>query len=77
MIINKRALWLAVNSEFGERLVQIAQEHSSLTRDLTLNSGLSDQDRKFYTFRIGQLREERETILKQFDGGVKYEVLSY
>ena len=31
---NKRAIWLAVNSEQGERLVEIAREHVRLVKEL-------------------------------------------
>jgi len=30
---SKRAIWLAVNSEYGDRLVEIAREHIRLVKD--------------------------------------------
>lgn len=64
---SKRALWLAINSEHGDRLVEIAQEHTALARDLAVNKHLTDAEKESYKARIEQLRQERETILQQFE----------
>ncbi|NRS20644.1 hypothetical protein HP398_29935 [Brevibacillus sp. HB1.4B] len=68
MQINVRALWLATNSAYGERLLQIAQEHSRLDCDLHENDQLSLLEKEVYKVRIEQLRNEREMILNLFDG---------
>lgn len=66
---SKRAIWLAVNSEHGDRLVQIAQEHIRLARDLAENRlHLSDVDAEILKSRIEELRKERDAILIQFEG---------
>ncbi|AKF95184.1 hypothetical protein NW801_09775 [Brevibacillus laterosporus] len=75
MRIKKRTLWMAVNSVYGERLLQIAQEHSRLSCDLEVNKYLSDQDKMIYTFHMKELRKEREMIIKQFDSEKEHSVL--
>jgi len=66
---SRRAVWLAANSDKGDRLVQIATEHTRLARRIsdgrkagTINlketSALMD--------RIEELRAEREAIIQQF-----------
>lgn len=63
----KRTVWQAVNSEHGERLVQITQEHTRLARELIVERyRLSEQETEIYKARIEQLRIERENILLQF-----------
>lgn len=64
---SKRAIWLAVNSEHGDRLVEITQEHTALARDLAVNKHLTDAEKESYKARIEQLRQERDTILQQFE----------
>ncbi|MFC8688769.1 hypothetical protein [Brevibacillus porteri] len=67
---SKRAIWLAVNSEHGDRLVQITQEHTKLARELLIDRyRLSDEEVEIYKARIEQLRRERESILKLFQEG--------
>ncbi|ATF11215.1 hypothetical protein [Brevibacillus brevis] len=67
---SKRAIWLAVNSEHGDRLVQITQEHTKLARELIIDRyRLSDEEVEIYKARIEQLRRERESILKLFQEG--------
>ncbi|WP_281869939.1 hypothetical protein [Brevibacillus parabrevis] len=64
---SKRAIWLAVNSEHGDRLIQITREHTRLARDLIVDRyRLSDEEVEIYKARIEQLRVERESILDQF-----------
>lgn len=65
---SKRAILLAINSEHGDRLVEITQEHTALARDLAVNKHLTDAEKESYKARIEQLRQERETILQQFEG---------
>jgi|GEM_PF-2273571 len=65
--MDKRAIWLAVNSAHGDRLVQIAQEHCRLAREVAANEYLSHQDKETYKARIEQLRRERDQILTQFE----------
>jgi hypothetical protein len=72
---SKRAIWLAVNSEHGDRLVQIAQEHIRLARDLAVHRlHLSDVDAEILKSRIEELRKERDAILMQFEGGEAVEL---
>ena len=67
---SKRAISLAVNSEHGDRLVQITQEHTRLARELIIDRyRLSDEEVEIYKARIEQLRRERESILKLFQEG--------
>lgn len=67
---SKRAIFLAVNSEHGDRLVQITQEHTRLARELIIDRyRLSEEEVEIYKARIEQLRRERESILKLFQEG--------
>ena len=67
---SRRAVWLAVNSEYGDRLTEITREHVSLAKELIVNrEGLSDSDREVYAARIAQLRQERDAIIQQFEEG--------
>jgi hypothetical protein len=62
---SKTAIWKAVNSEYGDRLVEIAREHAELTKELiTYNPGV---DAEIIESRIVQLREERDGILELFE----------
>lgn len=65
---SKRAIWLAVNSEHGNRLVEIAREHTQLAREVAENGHLNNTDWEVYKARIEQLREERDAIISQFEG---------
>jgi hypothetical protein len=65
---SKKAIWLATFSINGDRLVEIAQEHTRLARDLIVNRlFMSQQDKEIFVARIEQLRLEREEILEQFE----------
>jgi tRNA splicing ligase len=62
---DKTAIWRAVNSEYGDRLVEIAREHAELTKELiTHKHGV---DAEIIEARIVQLREERDGILELFE----------
>ncbi|CAM3464218.1 hypothetical protein EDM52_18495 [Brevibacillus invocatus] len=64
---SKRTIWLAVNSEHGDRLVEITQEHTRLARELIVERyRLSELEIEIYKARIEKLRLERENILQQF-----------
>jgi len=66
---SKRAIWLAVNSEHGDRLLEIAQEHTQLAREVAENGKhMSEDVAAIYHARIGQLRKERDGIISQFEG---------
>lgn len=65
---SKQAIWQAVNSEYGDRLVEIAQEHTRLARELTVNKHLTDENKEIFAARIEQLRKDRDSILRQFEG---------
>lgn len=69
MEFSKRAIWLAVNSEHGDRLVQIAAEHISITRQL-IEEGkrLPALVVNKLKTRIEELRTERDAILARFEG---------
>ncbi|MGG3874707.1 hypothetical protein [Brevibacillus laterosporus] len=68
MGFSKRAVWLATNSEYGDRLLQIAKEHTEISRRL-IDEGrqLSDSAVLQLKARIEELRMEREQILSQFE----------
>lgn len=74
---SKRAIWLAVNSEYGNRLVEIAQEHLQLAKQLPprpstalVDAGLDTHSevREIIYARIEQLRMERAEIIDRFEG---------
>lgn len=67
MEYSRRAVWLAVNSEYGERLTAITRKHVALAKELIVNrEGLAATDREVYAARIGQLRQERDAIIQKF-----------
>lgn len=69
MNYSKKALWLACNSEFGERLAEITKEHTSLAKELTFNErNLTARDREIIMTRIETLRQERDDIISIFEG---------
>jgi hypothetical protein len=74
---SKRAIWLAVNSEYGDRLVEIAREHIRLFKELPPRSttalsavGVDPHAdvREIIYARIEQLRAERHEIISRFEG---------
>lgn len=74
---SKRAIWLAVNSEHGDKLVEIAREHVRLVKELPQRPTEMQIAAGFDTFaevreiiaaRIEQLRRERDAIIQQFEG---------
>ncbi|TBL68191.1 hypothetical protein [Paenibacillus thalictri] len=69
MNYSKKALWLACHSEFGERLIEIAMEHLSLAKELSLNSRYmtTAKDREIAMTRIETLRQERDNIISLFE----------
>ncbi|NTZ19902.1 hypothetical protein EXW96_20830 [Paenibacillus sp. JMULE4] len=65
---SRHAVWLAVNSEYGDRLTEITREHVALAKSLIMDrESLSDSDRGIYSARIVQLRQERDAIIQQFE----------
>jgi hypothetical protein len=67
---SRRAVWLAVNSEYGDRLTEITREHVALAKSLVIDrERLTETDREVYADRIAQLRLERDGIIQQFEGG--------
>lgn len=62
---DKTAIWRAVNSEYGDRLVEIAREHAELTKELITHK--HSVDAEIIEARIVQLREERDGILELFE----------
>ncbi|WP_127484283.1 hypothetical protein [Paenibacillus ehimensis] len=68
MNYSKKALWLACNSEFGERLAEITKEHISLAKELTLNGKcMTARDRETIMTHIETLRQERDGIISLFE----------
>jgi enoyl reductase-like protein len=69
--ISKRAIMLAVESEYGDRLIEIAQEHARLARRISElhKSGLKDTSA--LRERIDALRQERDEILVRFENGTE------
>lgn len=67
---SRRAVWLAVDSEYGDRLTEITREHVALAKELIVNrEGLTATEREVYAARIVQLRQERDDIIRQFERG--------
>lgn len=64
---SKAAVWRAVNSEYGDRLVEIAQEHTRLSLELIKHK--HGVDAEIIEARIVQLRKERDGILALFEEG--------
>lgn len=70
---SKMAIWKAVNSEHGDRLVEIAREHVRLVKELpTFQTAELDNStiynvRGIIAARIEQLREERNAIIQQYE----------
>ncbi len=70
---SRKAIWLAVDSEHGPRLVEIAREHIALTKELIMPHPNGDArwgmdtSHDVIRFRIAQLREERDAIISQFE----------
>lgn len=72
----KRAVWLAVNSEYGDRLVEIVREHIRLVKELPPHptsaqsavgmDPLADVREIIYA-RIERLRQERDEIISKFE----------
>lgn len=74
MKFSKLAIWEALKSEYGERLVEIAREHIRLVNELPPEwnpiSGLPDPfavTREILKLRIEQLKQEQEEIISQFE----------
>nr|WP_150959613.1 hypothetical protein [Aneurinibacillus sp. XH2] len=68
MQYSRRAVWLAVNSEYGDRLTEITREHAALAKSLIMDRvSLSDSDREVYASRIEQMRLERDGIIQRFE----------
>ncbi|MNW43494.1 hypothetical protein D3C74_206950 [compost metagenome] len=68
MHYSKKALWLACNSEFGERLIEIAKKHISLAKELSFNRWyMIAKDREIVMTRIETLRQERDGIILLFE----------
>ncbi|WP_238986192.1 hypothetical protein [Brevibacillus borstelensis] len=70
---SKRAIWMAVNSGHGDRLVQISREHASLAKRLIEDGKqLSEVEITELKAQIDQLRIERDLILTKFEEGVRH-----
>ncbi|ELK43459.1 hypothetical protein ABE205_17415 [Brevibacillus agri] len=68
MNYSKKALWIASNSEFGERLAKITKEHVSLAKELILNRRyMTARDREIVMTHIETLRQERDSIISLFE----------
>lgn len=62
---NSNAVWRAMNSEYADRLVEIAVEHTRLSKEaITTPRGV---DAEIIDTRINSLREERDGILELFE----------
>lgn len=69
-IPSKRAVWLAVNSKHGNRLVEIMQEHTKLVASLISRTN-DPTDRAIIEAKIESLRRERDAIITLFDEEVE------
>jgi hypothetical protein len=66
---SRRAVWLAVDSEYGNRLTEITREHVGLVKTFFMDRRtLTETDRDVIAARIEQLRQERDAIIQQFEG---------
>lgn len=71
---SRRAIWLTIDSEYGDRLTEITREHVALAKELIINRGsTSVNDRENITARIAKLRLERDAIISKFEGGTTNE----
>jgi len=71
---SRRALWLAVNSDHGDRLNEIMHEHVRIAHELIFNrSGIDAEERVRMKQRIKELSLERDDILSKFEGGYGHE----
>lgn len=69
MKFSQQAIWRAVNSEFGSRLVEIAREHTNLVKEMIQlkNARAKNESWEIYKARIQQLKDERDAIIRQFE----------
>lgn len=61
----KLAIWKAMHSIHGDRLVEIAREHGRLAKEIISMPNGTDGD--ILAYRIEQLRAERDEILELYD----------
>lgn len=61
----KPAVWRAVNSDQGDRLVQIDREQTALDRKISDIRKLGTNETIDILYRLTELRAERETIIQQ------------
>ncbi|MFC5532253.1 hypothetical protein [Cohnella yongneupensis] len=73
---SSKAIWRAVESKHGARLVDIAREHIRLVKELpdqrAVVQTVAELDphkdvREIIRARIAQLRDERDAIIQQFE----------
>lgn len=74
---SKLAVWRAMESEYADRLLEITMEHMSLLNKLPVRptafqreTGANDpmyENREVIAARIEQLRQERDSIIRQFE----------
>jgi len=65
---NKKAIWLACSSEYGERLIEITKEHVLLAKELSINGRfMASRDREIVMTRVEVLRQERDGIISLFE----------
>ncbi|PYI54496.1 hypothetical protein [Paenibacillus flagellatus] len=65
---SKRAVWLAASSDKGDRLLQIALEHTRLARRISEIRKMGLRAASALYDRIDELRRERDEIIAQFEG---------
>lgn len=66
---SKLVVWRAVNSIHGDRLVEIAVEHTRLASDFASHRHMDDRDVEIIQSRIDALRDERDEILELYEEG--------
>jgi hypothetical protein len=64
---SKRAVLLAVESEYGDRLVEIAREHTRLARRISEIRKMGLREASALYDRIDELRRERDCIIQHFE----------
>lgn len=69
---SKRAVWLAVNSKDGDRLIEIMQEHLKLAA--CAGQIKDDTSREIIEAKINALRQERDRIIAKYEEEVEEDV---
>lgn len=64
---SRKTVWLAMDSDYGTRLNEIAAERIRLTRQISDYRNVGRSVYEYSLFRIYELDAERDTILSLFE----------